>query len=60
MRDIYQMLSRYIVPLFEANCSNHVIVSSQDRCQWIEESFTKLGHSVQAIRMEDIYTRNAF
>ncbi|ORE01778.1 hypothetical protein BCV72DRAFT_235791 [Rhizopus microsporus var. microsporus] len=60
MGDIYQMLSRYIVPLFEANCSNHVIVSSQDRCKGIEESFTDLGHSVQTIRMEDIYTRNAF
>ncbi|CAO3700145.1 unnamed protein product [Rhizopus microsporus] len=60
MRDIYHMLSKYIVPLFEANCSNHVIVSSQDRCQGIEESFTKLGHSVQTIRMEDIYTRNSF
>lgn len=60
MEDIIQILLKYIVPLFDSNTSNHVIVSSCTKSQEIARSFFLMGHPAQVIRVEDVYGRNIF
>ncbi|KAG2212301.1 hypothetical protein INT47_001660 [Mucor saturninus] len=60
MDDIIQILLKYIVPLFDSNTSNHVIVSSSAKSQEIAQSFFLMGHPSQVIKVEDVYGRNLF
>lgn len=60
MDDIIKILLKYIVPLFDPNTSNHVIVSSSAKSQEIAQSFFLMGHSAQVIKVEDVYGRNLF
>lgn len=60
MEDIVRILLKYIVPLFDSNTSNHVIVSSGAKSQEIAHSFFLMGHPAQMIKVEDVYGRNIF
>jgi hypothetical protein len=60
MEDINNVLLKYILPLFDPQASNHVIVSSCAKSQEIAQSFFLMGHPAQVIKVEDVYARNIF
>lgn len=60
MDDILKILIKYIVPMFDPNTSNHVIVSSHSKSQEIAQSFFLMDHPAQVIKVEDVYAENIF
>lgn len=60
MEDILRILLKYIVPIFDPNTSNHVIVTSRAKSQEVAQSFFLMGHPAQVIKVEDVYGRNIF
>ena len=60
MEDITRILIKYIVPIFDTNTSNHVIVTSPTKSGDIAQSFFLMGHPAQVIKVEDVYGRNIF
>lgn len=60
MDDILRILRKYIVPIFDTNTSNHVIVSSHTKSQEIAHSFFLMDHPAQVIKVEDVYAENIF
>lgn len=60
MQDITRILLKYILPIFDPHTSNHVIVTSCAKSQEIAQSFYRMGHPAQVIKVEDVYARNIF
>ncbi|KAI8366274.1 Metalloenzyme, LuxS/M16 peptidase-like protein [Choanephora cucurbitarum] len=60
MLDVMSVLKKYILPLFDPNRSNHVIVTSCAKSTEVAQSFQLMGHPAQIIRIEDVYALNMF